>query len=147
MAPSRSYSATAHSSCLSFRITRSLAVLVGIVLWFPLVLQASGMLEIAELLSHAEHYNKQKVAVVGEVTKVRSAQTKKGQHVYGFLLEDGNSTVKVVGFGKPTVREGEQVMVEGIFRHYGRPTGAPLSTEIKAELIRPLDRLHPDLVG
>ena len=108
---------------------------------------ASGMLEIAELQSEAETYDRQEVAVAGKVTKVRTATNQRGKTVYGFLLKEGDSIVKVVGAGKAPVKEGERVMVEGIFRRFGRGKGNPLANEIKANLIRTLDRLHTDLVG
>jgi len=122
-------------------------VMLCILMIFPGSLIASGMLEIAELQSNAEQYDKQKVSVSGKVTKIRTAKTGKGKFVYGFLLERGNSMVKVVGFGKPPVQEGEEVMVEGIFQRFRRGRNNPLLNEIKASLIRTLDRLHPDLVG
>ena len=108
---------------------------------------ANGMLEVAELLSHAEHYDRQMVSVVGRVTGFQAGSNQQGQAGYGFLLEDTGGTVKVVGLGKVDLHNGGQIMDEGSFsriRQTGRGMGLK---EIKASMTRPLDRLHPDLVG
>ena len=106
-----------------------------------------GMLELADLISHPDQYDKQMVVVVGRVTGLQTAENKQGQHAYGFLLKDGNGTIKVVGLGKTDVREGEQVIVEGIFNRLRQAGRAVVYNEIKANLIRPVDRMNPDFVG
>lgn len=111
--------------------------------WLP----AAGMLEIAELLSHPEQYDRQMVTVVGRVTNFQIATTRQGQLAYGFLLRDESGTVKVVGLGKLDVREGDQVIVEGVFSRLRQTGRAVVYNEIKAAMVRPLDRLNPDLVG
>lgn len=108
---------------------------------------AGGMLEIADLVTHPDQYDKQMVVVVGQVTNLQAATTRQGQPAYGFLLKDHNSTVKVVGLGRAELREGEQVIVEGIFSRLRQTGRAIVYNEIKASLIRPVDRLNPDLVG
>lgn len=108
---------------------------------------AAGMLEITELLSHPEQYDRQMVTVVGRATNFQIATTRQGQPAYGFLLKDESGTVKVVGLGKPEVHEGDHVMVEGIFSRLRQTGRAVVYNEIKATVVRPLDRLNPDLVG
>ncbi|MEE8494250.1 MAG: hypothetical protein V3S25_09430 [Nitrospirales bacterium] len=112
---------------------------------------ASGMLEIAELVSAPAQYDQQKVAVVGHVSNLTTAKNRKGQTFYGFLLKDTDGTVdgtvKVLGPGKAPVREGEYIMVEGIFRRLRQFGRVARYNEIKPTLIRTLARLHPDLVG
>ena len=105
------------------------------------------MLEITELLSHADQYDKQLVVVVGRVTDIRIATNRDGQPAYGFLLKDVNGSVKVVGLGKADVRDGDQVIVEGIFSRLRQTGRAIIYNEIKASVIRSLDRLNPDLIG
>ena len=107
----------------------------------------AGMLEVADLISHPDQYDKQMVVVVGRVTSLQTAENKQGQHAYGFLLKDGNGTIKVVGLGKTDIREGEQVIVEGIFNRLRQAGRAVVYNEIKANLIRPVDRMNPDFVG
>ena len=108
---------------------------------------ANGMLEVAELLSHAEHYDRQMVSVVGRVTGFQAGSNQQGQAGYGFLLEDTGGTVKVVGLGKVDLHNGGQIIVEGIFTRIRQTGRRIVYNEIKASMIRPLDRLHPDLVG
>ena len=108
---------------------------------------AAGMLEVADLVSHPDQYDKQMVVVVGRVTNIQTATNRQGQLAYGFLLKDSNGSVKVVGMGKSPVQEGEQVIVEGIFSRLRQVGRTVVYNEIKATLIRPIDRLNPDFVG
>ena len=111
------------------------------------VLHADGMLKMAELLAHPDQYDKQTVSVVGAVTNLQVATTRDGQNVYGFLLKSGGDAVKVIGLGRTAVRDGEQVVVEGIFSRLRQGGRTAVLNEIKAELVRPLLRLTPDFVG
>ncbi len=104
-------------------------------------------MELAHLLAHPDQYDKQAVSVVGEVTNLQTATSKDGQSAYGFFLKSGEGTVKVIGLGKTVVREGEQVVVEGVFNRLRQGGRAAVLNEIKADLVRPLARLTPDLVG
>ena len=108
---------------------------------------ADGLLEVAELLSHPEQYDRQMVVVIGRVTSFQIGTNQQGQAGYGFLLEDSGGTVKVVGLGKVDVHNGDQIMVEGVFNRVRQAGRRIVYNEIKASMIRPLDRLHPDLVG
>ncbi len=110
-------------------------------------LTAGTLLEIADLLSHPDQYDKQVVVVVGKVTSLQIATNRQGNLAYGFLLNDANGSVKVVGLGKAEVHDGEQVIVEGVFNHLRQVGRAIIYNEIKADSIRTLDRLNPDLVG
>ena len=113
----------------------------------PASLQAGGILELADLLAHPDQYDKQAVAVVGEVTDLQTATTRDGQSAYGFLLKAGSGTVKVIGLGKTAVRDGAQVVVEGTFNRLRQGGRTVVLNEIKAEVVRPLARLTPDFVG
>jgi len=113
----------------------------------PSLVHASGLLEITELLTHPEQYDRQEVVVTGQVTNVQLATNRQGQPAYGFLLKDPAGTLKVISLGQVEVREGDQVIVEGVFsrlRQVGRTT---IYNEIKALSIKPINRLNPDLVG
>lgn len=115
--------------------------------FMPSLAHASGLLEITELLTHPEQYDHQEVVVTGQVTNVQLATNRQGQPAYGFLLKDPAGTLKVISLGQVEVREGDQVIVEGIFsrlRQVGRTT---IYNEIKALSIKPINRLNPDLVG
>jgi len=120
---------------------------VLICLGSPASLQAGSIVELADLLAHPDQYDKQAVAVVGEVTDLQTATTRDGQSAYGFLLKAGGGTVKVIGLGKTIVHDGAQVVVEGTFNRLRQGGRTVVLNEIKAELVRPLARLTPDFVG
>lgn len=113
----------------------------------PVKISAGNMLDIADLLSHPDQYDKQSVVVAGRVTNLQIATNRQGQLAYGFLLNDTNGSVKVVGLGKAEVHDGDQVLVEGIFSRLRQAGRAIIYNEIKANSIQPLDRLNPELVG
>jgi len=108
---------------------------------------SAAMVEVADLVTHPDQYDKQMVIVVGRVTSIQTAENRQGQSAYGFLLKDTNGTVQVIGLGKTDVHEGEQVIVEGVFSRLRQAGRAIVYNEIKANSIRPIDRLHPDFVG
>ena len=113
----------------------------------PLLVQASNLLEIAELLTHPEQYDRQEVVVTGQVTNVQLATNRQGQPAYGFLLKDQAGTLKVISLGQIEVREGDQVIVEGVFSRLRQAGRTIIYNEIKALSIKPMNRLNPDLVG
>ncbi|MBA5866036.1 MAG: hypothetical protein GDA67_04975 [Nitrospira sp. CR1.3] len=113
----------------------------------PDTASASGLLDLADLISHPEQYDRQEVVVSGEVTNVQLATNRQGQPAYGFLLKDHAGTVKVIGLGQVEVREGDQVIVEGIFTRLRQAGRTIIYNEIKALSIKSLNRLNPDLVG
>jgi len=126
----------------------------GLVVFFVFVLSpvteqvwASGIQELTELVAHPEQYDRQMVVVAGRVTHLQIATNRQGQLAYGFLLSGDKGTVKVIAMGKAEVREGDQVIVEGVFNRLRQVGRAIIYNEIKADVIKPLERLNPDLVG
>lgn len=109
--------------------------------------QASGIVDLAELISHPEQYDKQEITVAGQVTNVQLATNRQGKPAYGFLLKGAAGTVKVIGLGRVQVREGDQVIVEGIFSRLRQAGRAIIYNEIRALSIKSMSRLNPDLVG
>lgn len=109
--------------------------------------QAASLIEIAELIAHPEQYDHQDVVVTGKVMNVQLATNRQGQPAFGFLLQDPAGTLKVVSLGQVEVREGDQVIVEGIFSRLRQVGRTIVYNEIKALSIKPLSRLNPDLVG
>jgi cytochrome c-type biogenesis protein CcmE len=108
---------------------------------------SAGLVEIAELLAHPEQYDHQDVVVSGKVTNIQLATNRQGQPAYGFLLQDHAGTLKVVSLGQAEVREGDQVIVEGVFSRLRQAGRTIVYNEIKALSVKPLNRLNPDLVG
>ena len=113
----------------------------------PLLVHASGLLEITELLTHPEQYDRQEVVVTGQVTNVQLATNRQGDPAYGFLLKDQAGTLKIISLGQIEVREGDQVIVEGVFSRLRQAGRTIIYNEIKALSIKPMNRLNPDLVG
>jgi len=137
--------APAHSTWKSFFFGTSLLLSV---FFLPSdILFAAGMLELADLIDHPEQYDRQEVVVSGQVTNIRLATNRQGQPAYGFLLKDQAGTVKVIALGRAEVREGDQVIVEGIFTRLRQAGRAIIYNEIKALSIKSMTRLNPDLVG
>ena len=115
--------------------------------FMPSLVYASGLLEITELLTHPEQYDRQEVVVTGQVTNVQLATNRQGQPAYGFLLKDPAGALKVISLGQIEVREGDQVIVEGVFSRLRQAGRTTIYNEIKALSIKPLNQLNPDLVG
>ncbi|MDP3598159.1 MAG: cytochrome c maturation protein CcmE, partial [Nitrospirota bacterium] len=107
-----------------------------ILIALPLMAQASSLLEIAELLTHPEQYDRQEVVVTGQVTNVQLATNRQGQPAYGFLLKDQAGTLKVISLGQIEVREGDQVIVEGVFSRLRQAGRTIIYNEIKALSIK-----------
>lgn len=114
---------------------------------FPPLLIAANVLEIAELISHPEQYDHQTVIIAGQVSNFQLATTRDGKPAYGFLIKDQAGTVKVVALGQAEVREGDLVIVEGIFSRMRQSGRAIVYNEIKATGVRSMNRLNPDFVG
>jgi len=108
---------------------------------------SASLLEIAELLAHPEQYDRQEIVVTGQVTNLQLATNRQGQPAYGFLLKDHAGTLKVISLGQAEVREGDQVIVEGVFSRLRQAGRTIIYNEIKATSIKPVNRLNPDLVG
>ena len=108
---------------------------------------ASSLIEIADLIAHPEQYDHQDVTVSGKVTNIQLATNRQGQPAYGFLLQDQAGTLKVISLGQVEVREGDQVIVEGVFSRLRQVGRSIVYNEIKALSIKPLNRLNPDFVG
>jgi len=113
----------------------------------PLLVHASGLPEITDLLIHPEQYDRQEVVVTGQVTNVQLATNRQGEPAYGFLLKDQAGTLKIISLGQIEVREGDQVIVEGVFSRLRQAGRTIIYNEIKALSIKPMNRLNPDLVG
>jgi hypothetical protein len=139
-----------HLSCSlpSRRATTALGLLLlPLLLLAPFTLRASGVMDLADLIAHPDQYDRQAVVVAGEVTNVQLATNRQGQPAYGFLLKDHAGTVKVIGLGQIEVREGDHVIVEGIFNRLRQAGRVIIYNEIKALSIKSMTRMNPDLVG
>jgi len=137
---------------LSIQQSRTSVLLIAVLLLLafisvPVLIHASGLLEITELLTHPEQYDRQEVVVSGQVTNVQLATNREGLPAYGFLLKDQAGTLKIISLGQIEVREGDQVIVDGVFSRLRQAGRTIIYNEIKALSIKPMNRLNPDLVG
>lgn len=133
------------SSALLLLMGGTLAFLVLVMP--PGLLSAAALVEVTELLAHPDHYDHQVVTVSGRVSSFQLATNRDGHPAFGFLLQDTAGTVKVVGLGKADVREGDYVVVEGIFSRLRQAGRAIVYNEIKATSVQSMARMNPDLVG
>lgn len=124
-----------------------LALPLLLIILLPTTGFSGNLLEIAELLAHPEQYDRQEIVVTGQVTNLQLATNRQGQPAYGFLLKDHAGTLKVISLGQAEVREGEQVIVEGVFSRLRQAGRTIIYNEIKATSIKSINRLNPDLVG
>jgi len=108
---------------------------------------ADDLMAIPDLISNAEAYDRQMVIVAGRVSDIQIATNREGQLAYGFLLKEANTALKVIVLGRPEVRDGDQVIVEGVFSRHRQIGRTTIYNEIKATVVRPMDRVNPDLVG
>jgi hypothetical protein len=108
---------------------------------------AAVLTEVTELLAHPDQYDHQMVTVSGKVANFQLATNREGRPAYGFLLQSSAGTVKVVGLGKAEVREGDYVIVEGIFSRLRQAGRTIVYNEIKATSVQSMTRMNPDLVG
>src|SRR3979411_2355034 len=131
------------------RTPRVLTLLLSVIAFMaaPWYLNAASLLEITELLSHPEQYDRQEVVVTGQVTNVQLATNREGHPAYGFLLKDQAGMLKIISLGQIEVREGDQVIVEGVFSRLRQAGRTIIYNEIKPLSIKPINRLNPDLVG
>lgn len=124
-------------------------IIIGALGWGLLsaTVAASVLIEVTELLAHPDQYDHQVVTVSGKVTNFQLATNREGRPAYGFLLQATAGTVKVVGLGKAEVREGDYVIVEGIFSRLRQAGRTIVYNEIKATSVQSMARMNPDLVG
>ncbi len=139
------------SPLLSFASRRSYLSVVAastlVSLLMMATLYAAVLTEVTELLAHPDQYDHQVVAVSGKVANFQLATNREGRPAYGFLLQSSAGTVKVVGLGKAEVREGDYVIVEGIFSRLRQAGRTIVYNEIKATSVQSMTRMNPDLVG
>ena len=145
------YASTNDTHSFRSRVTRITLLLGTLALlgWVlpALSLSASAIVEVTELLAHPDHYDHQAVTVSGRVTSFQLATNRDGHPAFGFLLQDSAGTLKVVGLGKADVREGDYVVVEGVFSRLRQAGRAIVYNEIKATSVQSMARMNPDLVG
>lgn len=124
-----------------------LLVLLGVLIGASGAALAASLTEMAELLAHPEQYDHQVVTVSGQVTNIQLATNREGNPAYGFLLKSEGGTLKVVALGKSHVRDGDYVIVEGVFTRLRQVGRTVVYNEIRAKSVQSMSSLNPDLIG
>ena len=105
----------------------------------------ADLLEMADLMAHPEVYDHKAVVVIGFVKDVHVVIDQKGEPTFKFLLADDDGTLKVTS--RIPVRNGDQIIVEGMFTRRRQGGRLTVYSEVNAFTIRPLNQLNSDLVG
>ncbi len=129
-----------------YRLWVPLAVFISF-LFTPLITPLAGanLLEMADLMAHPEVYDHKTVVVIGLVKDVQLVIDQKGEPTFKFLLADDDGMIKVTS--RIQVRNGDQVIVEGMFTRRRQGGRLTVYSEVNAFTIRPLNQFHSDLVG
>ena len=125
-----------------YRFWAPLAVFMSF-LFAPLA--GADLLEMADLMAHPEVYDHKTVVVIGLVKDVQLVIDQKGEPTFKFLLADDDGMIKVTS--RIQVRNGDQVIVEGMFTRRRQGGRLTVYSEVNAFTIRPLNQFHSDLVG
>lgn len=127
---------------LGCRLWAPLAVLIS-TLFVPLA--GADLLEMADLIAHPEVYDHKAVVVIGLVKDVQLAIDEKGEPTFKFLLADSVGILKVTS--RIPVRNGDQIIVEGMFTRRRQGGRLTVYSEVNAFTIRPLNQFNSDLLG
>ena len=116
--------------------------------FFPLLLSAQSsaqLLEMTEVISNPQHYDRKEVVVMGQVDNVQPVTDRQGKPAFQFLLKDSSGTLKVTS--RTQVQNGDQVIVMGTFTRRRQGGRIAVYNEVNAVSIRPLNEFDSDLVG
>jgi hypothetical protein len=102
---------------------------------------------IKSLLSNSDQYHQQTVSVIGEAAEIKTMTGPRNLPFYTFLLKDKDESVTVVMKGKPEFREGDQVLVHGVFFKTRRAGRTTVADRIEATEVRKLHDAREPLVG
>ena len=106
---------------------------------------SAELLEMTDLITHPQHYDRKEVVVMGQVSNVQHVTDREGRPAFQFFLKDAVGTLKVLS--RTLVQEGEQVIVEGTFTRRRQSGRITVYNEVNATSVRPLNQFDPDLVG
>ena len=116
--------------------------------FLPLLLSAQSsaqLLEMTEVISNPQHYDRKEVVVMGQVDNVQPVTDRQGKPAFQFLLKDSSGTLKVTS--RTQVQNGDQVIVMGTFTRRRQGGRIAVYNEVNAVSIRPLNEFDSDLIG
>ncbi len=111
-------------------------------------LSAQQQVTVQALLSEGKKYDGKQVVVVGVVRDLKEKVSRRGNHYYTFKLGEGEQTVSVFSYGRPTMKDGDRVRVTGKFAVEKRVGYATYRNEIdvtkgKVEVVTPAAARKP----
>ncbi len=97
-------------------VTLTLLIATGVALG-----ARADLVTVGELLAQADKWHGRPVVVSGSVNDLKEQVSQRGNPYYTFTLSDGGAAgVTVFSYGKPAVRFGQRVQVEGVFHKVKR---------------------------
>ncbi|HEY5600436.1 MAG TPA: hypothetical protein VIK48_07065 [Candidatus Manganitrophaceae bacterium] len=100
------------------------------------------LVTVNDLLTESGEYDGRRVVVAGRVQSIEGQVGRRGSEYVILILEeegsnaiDPTSTIKVISLTPPAVRQGHNVLVQGVYHKEGRQAGRPFEFFIDAEVI------------
>jgi hypothetical protein len=81
-------------------------------------------------------YDGQQMQLVGEITRLKSTISQRGNPYYHFVLTSVQGGVVVFKFGSTSCLEGQRATVKGVFHHVYQRGGSTFVDEVDAESVR-----------
>ncbi|MBI5624149.1 MAG: hypothetical protein HY924_10250 [Elusimicrobia bacterium] len=90
---------------------------------------------VASIMADTRGHDDKVLCAAGKVSVLFQKTSRKGNSYFTFFLSDGPAKVKVFSFGRPTVKEGEEVEACGRFSYEKRVSGRLFFNQVSAERI------------
>lgn len=76
---------------------------------------AASSVSVSSICANKSHYHTKLVVSIGRVENMFEKLSRKGNYYYTFDLVDAGDRVRVFSFGKPQVKNGDKVVVRGVY--------------------------------
>ena len=100
------------------------------------------LVTLTDLQSEPSQYDGHRIVVTGRVRSIEVQQGRRGSEYVMLVLEDETpggtslpSSIRVVSFTLPAVRQGHYALVQGTYHVEGKQAGRPFENFIDAEII------------
>ncbi len=103
-----------------------------LIIFFSSILIAGDVISIKSILDNPQKFDGKIVTIQGEVVKLKSKVSKKGNPYFTFKLDDGEANITVFSFGKSNIENDDKVKVTGIFNAVKRVGKYTFYNEIDA---------------
>lgn len=104
------------------------AVTVGILFFLIIAATANAQAiktTVGDILSNPDQYDGKMVQIEGNVTSVNQKVSKKGNSYFILKIANGDKSLSVFNFGRPSIKEGDSAKVTGRYqkvKHVGQYT-------------------------